>query len=167
MKEQPELKVYEVATEELVPYANNAKIHTREQVEQICASIEEFGFNDPIAAWHNADSELEIIEGHGRVMAAKKLGLQVVPVVYLDHLTDEQRRAYTHVHNQLTMNTDFDFDMLAMEMNDLEFNWKDFGFESNTDSDFDPDSFFDSEPTETEHSVKTVTCPHCGEDFEL
>lgn len=129
MKEQPQLTVAEVMTSELLPYANNAKIHTREQVDQICASIEEFGFNDPIAVWCNKNNQLEIIEGHGRVMAAKKLGLETVPIIFLNHLSDEQRRAYTHVHNQLTMNTSFDFDMLAMDMNELDFDWEDFGFE--------------------------------------
>lgn len=130
MKEQPEIKIYREATTSLLPYVNNAKIHTREQVDQICASIEEFGFNDPVAVWHNADDRMEIIEGHGRVMAAKKLGIKWVPVIYLDHLSDEQRRAYTHIHNQLTMNTEFDWDMLAMDMNDLvSFSWEDYGFE--------------------------------------
>lgn len=105
MRQQPELTVEEVPTDELVPYARNAKVHTNEQIDQIVKSIEEFGFNDPIAVWHNEEGAMEIIEGHGRVLAAKKLGLDVLPVVTLDHLTNDQRRAYTHVHNQLTMNT--------------------------------------------------------------
>lgn len=167
MKEQPELKVYEVLTADLIPYANNAKIHTREQVDQIASSIEEFGFNDPIACWHNADGNMEIIEGHGRVMAAKKLGISKLPVIYLDHMSDEQRRAYTHVHNQLTMNTSFDFDMLAMEMNELlDFQWQDFGFEQIAT---DIDSLFENyeTPQEKEKEPEMVTCPHCGESFEL
>lgn len=75
MRQQPELTVEEVPTDELVPYARNAKVHTNEQIDQIVKSIEEFGFNGPIAVWHNEDGAMEIIEGHGRVMAAKKLGL--------------------------------------------------------------------------------------------
>lgn len=168
MKQQPELKVYEAATADLLPYANNAKIHTREQVDQICASIEEFGFNDPIAVWHNAEGSMEIVEGHGRVMAAKKLGLDTVPVVYLDHLSDEQRRAYTHVHNQLTMNTSFDFDMLAMEMNELKFDWEDFGF--NEVSVIEPSDFFgesESKNNDASSNVETILCPHCGKEFEI
>lgn len=70
MKQQPELTVTETRTDNLVPYVRNAKIHTNEQVEQIIKSIEEFGFNDPVAVWHNASGQLEIVEGHGRVLAA-------------------------------------------------------------------------------------------------
>lgn len=67
------MTVEEVPTDELVPYARNAKVHTNEQIDQIVKSIEELGFNDPIAVRHNEDGAMEIIEGHGRVMAAKKL----------------------------------------------------------------------------------------------
>ena len=98
MRPMPELAVEEVPTEELIPYANNAKIHTNEQIDQIAASIEGFGFNDPVAVWDSPEGT-EIVEGHGRVIAARKLGLEKLPVIRLDHLTDGQRRAYTHVHN--------------------------------------------------------------------
>lgn len=134
MKQQPELTVEEVSTESLIPYARNAKIHTNEQIDQICESIGEFGFNDPVAVWDGPDGP-EIIEGHGRVMAAKKLGLDVVPVVRLDHLSDEQRRAYGIVHNKLTMNTGWDFAKLEEELEDLQsldidFDMEDFGFDA-------------------------------------
>lgn len=128
MRNMPELKVEEIGTDELIPYANNAKIHTREQVDQICKSIEEFGFNDPIAVWEGPDG-LEIVEGHGRVMAAKKLNIEQLPIIRLDHLSDDQRRAYTHVHNQLTMNTGWDFDMLSEEVENIDFDFSEFGFE--------------------------------------
>lgn len=128
MKEQPQLVVEEVATETLIPYAHNAKIHTNEQVDQIVKSIEEFGFNDPIAVWDNPEGETEIIEGHGRVLAATKLGMDKLPIVRLNHLSDEQRRAYTHVHNQLTMNTDWDLQTLEFDLQELDFNFEDFGF---------------------------------------
>lgn len=128
MREMPELKVEEIGTDELIPYANNAKIHTREQVDQICKSIEEFGFNDPIAVWEGPGG-LEIVEGHGRVMAAKKLNIDKVPIIRLDHLSNEQRREYTHVHNQLTMNTGWDFETLEAELEELELDWEQFGFD--------------------------------------
>lgn len=129
MKEQPLIEVTEVPVGDLVPYARNAKIHTNEQVDQIVKSIEEFGFNDPIGVWEDAEGELEIVEGHGRVLAAKKLGLDVVPVIYLNHLSDEQRRAYTHVHNQLTLNSDFDYDKLLDDLADLDgFDFEGYGF---------------------------------------
>lgn len=129
MRPMPELRIEEVPTDSLVAYANNAKLHSAEQVDQICNSISEFGFNDPIAVWDNPQGETEIVEGHGRVLAAKKLGLQTVPIVRLDHMTDEQRRAYTHVHNQLTLNTGLDFDKLDKDLAELDFDFGDFGFD--------------------------------------
>lgn len=164
MKEQPELKVYREATDDLLPYANNAKIHTREQVDQIASSIEEFGFNDPIAVWHNDEGQMEIVEGHGRVMAAKKLGLQWVPVVYLDHLSNEQRRAYTHIHNQLTMNTEFDWDMLDQELEEIgRDDWANFGFESTVSVDWASVQDLDESSYERpEHDM--LVCPQCGHE---
>ena len=128
--ESPEIKVFEVPTASLVPYANNAKEHSQLQVEQIANSIEEFGFNDPIAVWENADGEMEVVEGHGRVLAAQRLGMDKVPVFYLNHLSDEQRRAYTHVHNQTTLNSGFDPVKLDIDIKQLDFDWESFGFEA-------------------------------------
>ena len=158
MKEQPELKIHEVPVKDLVPYANNAKLHSERQVDTIAASIDEFSMNDPIACWHNAEGELEVVEGHGRVMALKKLGIETAPVIYLDHLTDEQRRAYTHVHNQTTLNSGFDVELLDQEIQQLDFDWDSFGFEIDA---FDKGAFFElteEEPKETEQK----TCPNCG-----
>lgn len=126
----PDLKVVKIATEELLEYPNNAKLHPHEQVDQIANSIEEFGFNSPILAWHNDDGEPEIVAGHGRLMAAKKLGMEKLPVVFLDHMSDEQRRAYIHIDNKLTMNSDFDLSILAEDINELDFEWDDFGFDA-------------------------------------
>lgn len=129
MKEQPELTVREVPVDELVPYAGNAKKHSDYQVGTIAASIEEFGNCDPIAVWHNVGGEMEIVEGHGRVLALKKLGIKIAPVIFLDHLTDEQRRAYTHVHNQTTLNSGFDVELLENDIQRLDFDWDSFGFD--------------------------------------
>ena len=108
------------------PYENNAKIHTPEQIEQIKNSILEFGNNDPIAI----DASGVIIEGHGRLMALKELGYKEVEVIRLGHLTEEQRKAYTLIHNKLTMNTDFDLDLLALELESIEnINMADYDFE--------------------------------------
>lgn len=110
------LKIEYVSKEQLKPYVNNAKIHTAEQVEQIKRSIEEFGFNDPIAVWHDD----EIIEGHGRLLAVMEMpDIETVPVIRLDELTDEQRKAYMLVHNKLTINTGFDMDLLNSELEEL------------------------------------------------
>lgn len=120
------LKVEYLKTESLEPYPGNAKLHPAEQVEQIKKSIVEFGFNDPVAIWKNN----EIIEGHGRVIAALELGIDKIPVIRLDSLTDDERRAYMLVHNQLTMNSGFDYDLLQLELDDLqELNLSDFGLE--------------------------------------
>lgn len=122
-----ELKIEYVKKEDLKPYANNAKIHTAEQVEQIKRSIKEFGFNDPVAVWHDN----EIIEGHGRLMAVMDMDdITEVPIIRLDDLSDEERKAYMLVHNKLTMNTDFDDDLLDIELGDiLDIDMTDFGFE--------------------------------------
>ena len=122
-----ELRIEYVSKDELRPYANNAKIHTDEQIEQIRHSIEEFGFNDPIALWHDN----EVIEGHGRLLAVMGMDeIETVPVIRLDNLSDEQRRAYMLVHNKLTMNTDFDLDILTVELDDIfDIDMADFGFE--------------------------------------
>lgn len=98
--------------DDIIPYENNAKLHPEEQIEQIKKSILEFGNNDPIAV----DKNNVIIEGHGRLLALKELGYKEVEVIKLGHLTEEQRKAYTLIHNKLTMNTDFDIDILESEL---------------------------------------------------
>lgn len=122
-----ELRIEYVSKDELKPYANNAKIHTDEQIKQIRRSIEKFGFNDPIALWH----ENEVVEGHGRLLAVMGMdSIETVPVIRLDELSDEQRRAYMLAHNQLTMNTGFDLDVLAVELDDIyDFDMSEFGFD--------------------------------------
>ena len=100
---------------DLKPYTGNAKEHPKKQVEQIAESIKEFGFNDPIAIDENGTS----IEGHGRVLAAGLLGMDSLPVIRLEGLTDEQKRAYTLVHNQLTMNSGFDIEQLQIELGSI------------------------------------------------
>lgn len=110
------LQIIEMKVADLVPYAMNAKQHPAEQVAQIAASIEEFGMNDPVAVWHDADGVPIIVEGHGRVLALQKLKRKTCPVICLDDLSDAQRRAYTLVHNQLTLNSGFDIDMLNSEL---------------------------------------------------
>ena len=96
----------------LQPYAKNARTHSDEQVDQIAASIREFGFTNPILV----DSTDGIIAGHGRLMAAKRLALDTVPVIVLDHLTDAQRRAYILADNKLALNAGWDDALLAEEL---------------------------------------------------
>jgi DNA modification methylase len=103
-------------TDRLVPYAKNARTHSPEQVAQIAASIAEFGFNAPILV----DSNAGIIAGHGRLLAARKLGLAEVPVVVLDHLSETQRRAYILADNRLAESAGWDDAKLAAELRELE-----------------------------------------------
>lgn len=148
--------------DELKPYDNNAKRHTREQLAAVQASIREFGFRSPIIAWHNEDGAAEIVAGHARAAAAKALGLERVPVIFCDDLSDAQRRALTLVDNQTTMMTGWDSDMLAYELDVLaqDFDMGELGF---TDAGEDATDSLDEE---AEPKRKQVTCPHCGETFE-
>ena len=132
------MQIEKVKIEDIKAYENNAKIHTLEQVEQIKSSILEFGFNDPIAI----DENNTIIEGHGRLMALEELGYTEVECIRLSHLTDEQKRAYIIVHNKLTMNTDFDFNILDSELakiSNIDMAVYDFQDIDISDADFDCD----------------------------
>ena len=121
------MEIVKIKINNLKPYKNNAKKHPKEQIEQIKKSIQEFGMNDPIAVWGKDNL---IIEGHGRLEALKELGYKEVDCIRLDYLTDEERKAYTLAHNKLTMNSDFDFDILNDELDDiLNIDMSDFGFE--------------------------------------
>ena len=147
----------------LTEYANNAKIHTAEQIEQIKASIREFGFNDPIGVWTNEEGKSEVVEGHGRLTAALELGMETVPVIHLDGLTDEQRRAYTPVHNQLTMNTSWDFDTLDMDLQSLDFDFEELGFDmSAAGIEWDDGVGELSEESYDEPEHDMLCCPSCG-----
>jgi len=110
------MQITQQKTDALIPYARNAKKHSDEQISKIAASIREFGFNAPILV----SPDLTIIAGHGRVMAAQKLGLEEVPCVILDHLTDTQRRAYVLADNRLgELGGGWDLEMLRLEVEDL------------------------------------------------
>ena len=107
-------------------YGMNAKLHPQSQIEQIKQSIIDFGFNDPIAI----DENNVIIEGHGRFKAIQQLGRTEVECIRLPHMSEQQKKAYILAHNKLTMNTDFDPDTLAMEIESiLDFDMEDYGFD--------------------------------------
>lgn len=161
-----DLKIEFEPTAKLIPYVNNANIHSEEQVEQIAKSIKEFGFNDPIAVWTNEGGESEIIEGHGRVLAAKKLGFDTLPVIHLDTLSDEQRRAYTHIHNQLTRNSEFDWETLDEELANLNFEWADFGFDHTDPTDFFEDTSGAVKNIDPDEYEGSHVCPKCGFEFD-
>lgn len=112
-----ELNIIYMPLQALEPYAGNARAHGEEDVEAIKKSIEKYGFNDPIGVWsdHNV-----IVEGHGRLAAAKALGLEMVPCIRLDHLTDEERREYAIMHNKTAELSSWDAEALRKELEDLD-----------------------------------------------
>ena len=154
------LKIEYVPIDSIKPYERNAKLHPQEQIEQIKESIRQVGFRDPIGIWHG-----EVVEGHGRLLAAQELGMSEVPIIRLDDLTDEQRRFYMLVHNQTTMNSGWDFTLLEQELDELDFDLGGFGFAANFDESQLNELFADA--PEQQKPPKTITCPHCGETFEL
>jgi 16S rRNA G966 N2-methylase RsmD len=140
------LEIEIISIHDLVPYGNNAKEHPKEQIEQIKESIIKFHNNDPIAI----DENNVIIEGHGRYEALKELGYEQVECIRLDHLNDDQKKAYRLVHNKLTMNSDFNFDLLEEELKTI--NDIDMGF-----FDFDLSMFDDIEEEIKEEANKKLT----------
>lgn len=116
--------IVEKNIEDLIPYVRNARIHTSEQVTRIAASIKEFGFINPVLI----DKNNGIIAGHGRVEAAKNLNMETVPCIFVEHLTEIQKRAYILADNKLALDSGWDEEMLKIELEELS--------ESNFDIDF-------------------------------
>lgn len=116
--------IVEKNIEDLIPYVRNARIHTSEQVTRIAASIKEFGFINPVLI----DKNNGIIAGHGRVEAAKKLNMETVPCIFVEHLTETQKKAYILADNKLALDSGWDKEMLKIELEELS--------ESNFDIDF-------------------------------
>jgi hypothetical protein len=109
------MKATEIEIEKLVPYAKNSRVHSDNQVAQIAASIKEFGFNDPI----EIDEDNMILAGHGRVLAARKLGMLKVPCVKIEGLSKAQKQAYILTNNKLALNSEWDDELLKLELHDL------------------------------------------------
>lgn len=112
-----ELNVQSRGVSDLIPYAANSRTHSEAQIAQIAASIKEFGWTNPILI----DGDDTIIAGHGRLLAARKLGMEEVPVIVLDHLTKSQQRALVIADNQLALNAGWDMEMLKAEIDGLKF----------------------------------------------
>lgn len=129
-----DLKIEYLNINALKPYKMNARKHDAKSIEVITKSIKEFGFDDPIGIW---GKENIIVEGHGRLAAAKKLGLKTVPCVRLDHLTEEQRKAYTLAHNKTAEASSWDDGLLNLELKDiLNIDMSEFGFDLNFEEDY-------------------------------
>lgn len=147
---EAEVKVERVPLASLKAYDGNAKRHDNANIEAIESSIKEFGFRNPIIAWHNEDGVAEIVAGHGRALAAQKLGIKEVPVVFVDDLSDAQRRMLTLADNQTTLMTGWDEKQLAEELDALSdaFDVGDFGFEPIGIEEPDPTDLDECEPNE-------------------
>lgn len=170
MKAKPDrLAIEYVSVDSLIPYINNARTHSAEQVSQIAASIKEFGFTNPVLI----DGENGLIAGHGRVMAARKLGLKDVPCIQLAHLTEAQKRAYILADNKIALASSWDDDLLALELSQLD----DLGFDLAMTG-FSEDELADlmqgEQETHQESRSKEIypddykmdsKCPKCGFEF--
>ena len=127
------MQITEVKVEALIPYAKNSRTHDDAQVAQIAASIKEFGWTNPILV----DGDKGIIAGHGRLMAARKLGMTQVPVIELKGMTEAQKKAYVIADNKLAMNAGWDNEFLTLELKDLEDEGFDFSLTGFDDKELD------------------------------
>lgn len=151
-------KIEQVPPKMLVPYGRNAKKHPAEQIEKLKNSIVAFGFLTPCVI----DREYNIIAGHGRVQAAIELGLNAVPCVFVDGLTDEERRAYILVDNRIGELSGWDYEMLDMELDNIQLDMSEFGFSADN---IDMNGFFEEAEPQEPKKAKTITCPECGAEF--
>lgn len=173
-------KITLMALSDITPYENNPR-NNEEAVEKVANSIKEFGFNQPIVV----DKDNVIIVGHTRYLAAQELGLAEAPVIVAGNLSDEQARAYRLADNKTGEIAEWDFEKLALELEEVEsLDMSEFGFAvegldssfSESDSEDDIADFFEAAPNTQESGTnsktvnadkKIVTCPHCGEKFEV
>ena len=156
-----ELKIVYLPPGELKPYENNARRHAEEDLATIRASIKTFGFRDPIAVWGPQNI---IVEGHGRQIVAQEMGLETVPVIRLDDMTDEERKAYALAHNKTAELSGWDFGKLEEELAGLEaeFDMSEFGFADRVDTDALEDLFAPApDKPKDEEEPKEIQCPHC------
>ena len=165
--------VVRVETDKLIPYPNNPKEHPDEQIDKIAGSIQEYGFVQPLVV----DDENQVIIGHGRLKAAKKLDLDEVPVIKSGDLSDSQKRALRIADNRIA-ESGWDEELLSTELDVLEdqdYDLDVLGFEEREleyyTEDIDIDDFFteevDHEDDDEKDELKTVTCPECGNEFEI
>ena len=158
--------IEQIPLKKLTPYARNSRTHSDIQIAQIAASIKEFGFTNPVLI----DDGNDIIAGHGRVLAATKLGLDEVPCIRLSHLTEYQRRAYVIADNQLALNASWNFDMLSVEideLNDGKYDISKIGFSTTELAEIigSPNEIDVNENENLISDKKTCICPKCSHEF--
>lgn len=159
--EYTDMQIIKKNVNELVPYENNPR-HNDDAVEYVANSIEQFGFKVPIII----DKDNVIVAGHTRLKAAKKLGMEYVPCILADDLSDEQVRAFRLADNKVGELAGWDFTKRDEELAKiLDIDMSMFNFK---EDEFDINELFEkAETQEKEHKKKTITCPHCGETFEV
>ena len=163
-------QIEQVSIEALIPYARNSRTHSDAQVAQIAASIKEFGFTNPVLI----DQDAGIIAGHGRTLAARKLGLKEVPCIRLSNLSEAQKKAYIIADNKLALNAGWDDEMLKVELSELkelDFDLSLIGFDADElqklveDVSFEP-ATEDDQGKLDELDPKWICCPKCGSEFD-
>ena len=154
-----ELKIEYIAVEDLKPYEKNNKKHEDFDIGEIAKSISKYEMIDPVGIWGKDNT---IVEGHGRVLACKQLGIDKVPCIRLDHLTDEQRREYAIVHNKSQELALYDFDNLADEL--AEINLDAFNFDFGVSFDDDDTETKEREKIALNESISVVV--ECADDEE-
>ena len=159
--EYTDMQIIKKNVNELVPYENNPR-HNDDAVKYVANSIEQFGFKVPIII----DKDNVIVAGHTRLKAAKKLGMEYVPCILADDLSDEQVRAFRLADNKVGELAGWDFTKRDEELAKiLDIDMSMFSFK---EDEFDINDMFEKVETQKkEHKKKTVTCPHCGETFEV
>ena len=155
---------------DLIPYANNSRTHSKMQIKQIASSIAEFGFTNPILI----DEKANIIAGHGRVLAAELIEMDVVPCIIVNGLSEAQKKGLVIADNKLALNADWDIDLLKIEieaLNDLDFAMDLLGFSPDdldelllNSDDFGAGSEDDQGQLDELDPI-WITCPHCDREF--
>lgn len=156
-----ELKIEYKNVNDIIPYENNPRI-IEKAVDTVAKSIKEFGFKNPIIL----DKDNVIVAGHTRLRAAEKIGIEKVPVIYADDLTEEQVKAFRLADNKVSEFSEWDFEKLEEELNDLDMDMSDFGFFNPVEIDINDNDFLLNEEIKKKEPKK-AKCPYCGEEFEI
>lgn len=145
----------------LKPYENNPRINDN-AIEYVANSIQEFGFKVPIVV----DKDEVIVAGHTRYKACKRLGIENIPCIVADDLTEEQIKAFRLADNKVSESSQWDFNLLDIELNSIhDIDLENFGFITNDD--FNLDDLFVDKEIQKESEKKLTTCPHCGKSIEV